>query len=138
MSTIEPSIFRHRIRVYMEDTDMGGVVYYANYIKFFERARTEWLRSRGINQRVLFEQENGHFIIGDTNVRFVKPARLEQDLDITVVITELGRASLVIAQQAWSDQELIAESSIRVIWVVAGTLKPSRFPQDVFDRLSER
>lgn len=129
--------FRHRVRVYMEDTDMGGVVYYANYIKFFERARTEWLRSRGISPRLLREQHGGMFVIGDTSVRYVKPARLDQELEITVVVTEVGRASVVVAQQAWCGDELLAEGKIRVSWVDADTLRPMRLPDTVFEPLRQ-
>ena len=92
--------FEFPIRVYWEDTDAGGIVFYANYLKFFERARTEWLRSLGIEQRSLRESSGGIFVVGETSVRYRQPARLDDELLVTARVQESGRASLIIAQQA--------------------------------------
>src|SRR5207344_2590873 len=92
--------FRHTLRVYWEDTDAGGIVFYANYLKFFERARTEWLRSLGIGQQALRDSTGGMFIVLETSVRYAKPARLDDELLVTAGVKEWGRASLIIAQQA--------------------------------------
>ena len=128
----------HSLRVYWEDTDAGGVVFYANYLKFFERARTEWLRQRGIGQQALREQTGAIFVVADTALRYLAPARLDDQLRITVVPLELGRASMSLQQQAWKlpasgDTEtgaqcLLCEGRIRIGCVDASSFRPVRFP----------
>ncbi len=115
--------FEFPIRVYWEDTDAGGIVFYANYLKFFERARTEWLRSLGIEQSRLREATGGIFVVGETSVRYLRPARLDDELLVTASVRETGRASLIIAQQALlrTSRELLAEGTIRIGWVDAVT-----------------
>src|SRR4051812_31565943 len=121
--------FEFPIRVYWEDTDAGGIVFYANYLKFFERARTEWLRSLGIAQSRLREQTGGIFVVSETHVRYLRPARLDDELIVTAALEEAGRASLIIAQQARSHGgSLLCEGTIRIGWVDAATLKPARIP----------
>jgi acyl-CoA thioester hydrolase len=120
--------FRHRVRVYWEDTDAGGVVFYANYLKFFERARTEWLRALGVGQQALRERTGAIFIVSETRVRYLAPARLDDELEITVHLAQAGRASLVVAQQAWRGACLLAEGEIRIGCVDAGTFRPRRIP----------
>ncbi|MFY8103564.1 MAG: YbgC/FadM family acyl-CoA thioesterase, partial [Ramlibacter sp.] len=92
--------FEFPIRVYWEDTDAGGIVFYANYLKFFERARTEWLRSLGVSQQALREQAGGMFVVTDTAVRYLKPAVLDDLITVSARIETAGRASLTIAQEA--------------------------------------
>ena len=94
-------VFSWPLRVYWEDTDAGGIVFYANYLKFFERARTEWLRSMGIEQSRLRETTGGIFVVGETSVHFHRAARLDDELLVTASVQETGRASLIIAQQAF-------------------------------------
>ncbi len=94
------SAFSWPIRVYWEDTDAGGIVFYANYLKFFERSRTEWLRSLGIEQQRLRESTGGIFVVTETRVRYHRPARLDDELTVTASLVEKGRASLIIRQQA--------------------------------------
>ena len=115
--------FTWPVRVYWEDTDAGGIVFYANYLKFFERARTEWLRSLGVGQRDLREATGGMFVVLETSVRYVKPARLDDELSVTAEVREWGRASLIMAQQALkaATAELLCEGTIRIGWVGAGT-----------------
>ena len=93
--------FSWPVRVYWEDTDAGGIVFYANYLKFFERARTEWLRSLGIEQHSLKAQSGGMFVVADTTVRYRRPARLDDQLLVTARLSEPGRASMTIFQQAF-------------------------------------
>src|SRR5690348_2391956 len=107
-------VFRFPVRVYWEDTDAGGVVFYANYLKFFERARTEWLRSRGFGQHELREREGLIFVVTDTTVRYRQPARLDDLLEATVAVRSARPASLVIAQQALRDGATLAEGEIRI------------------------
>ena len=89
------------VRVYYEDTDAGGIVFYANYLKFFERARTEWLRSGGIDQSSLAASENLMFVVMHTAVDYHSPAKLDNELKLSVVVERLGRASVEFVQQAW-------------------------------------
>jgi len=125
---LSPALFRHPVRVYWEDTDAGGVVFYANYLKFFERARTEWLRSKGFGQQQLRADTGAIFIVTDTALRYLRPARLDDLLDVTVQVTHAGRASMTLAQQAWRGTELLTEGSIRIACVDAGTFAPRRIP----------
>lgn len=127
------------VRVYWEDTDAGGIVFYANYLKFFERARTEWLRSLGVGQQALREQTGGIFVVSQTAVRYHRPARLDDQLLVTVSLVETGRASLTIRQQvllpAVTQDTVLCDGTIRVGWVDAATLKPARFPSTLLDLL---
>jgi acyl-CoA thioester hydrolase len=127
--------FRLPLRVYWEDTDAGGVVFYANYLKYFERARTEWLRALGVGQQALREETGAIFIVSDTRVRYHRPARLDDLLDVTVLLRETGRATMLIDQQAWRGDTLLAEGEIRIGCVDAGTFRPRRIPTSVLDAL---
>jgi acyl-CoA thioester hydrolase len=128
--------FEFRMRVYWEDTDAGGVVFYANYLKFFERARTEWLRALGVSQQALREATGAIFIVTDTTVRYRAPARLDDELRVTVILRQRGTASMTIAQQAWRGDTLLAEGEIRIGCVDHGTFRPRRIPNDVTSTLS--
>jgi acyl-CoA thioester hydrolase len=119
------------IRVYWEDTDAGGVVYYANYLKFFERARTEWLRALGVEQGDLKAQQDCIFVVADVQLQYLVAARLDDLLSVTVQVTEQGKASLQLVQQAWRGGTLLAEGRIRVGCVRASTLRPCRIPVQV-------
>jgi len=127
--------FRHRLRVYWEDTDAGGVVFYANYLKFFERARTEWLRERGVGQQALKDETGAIFVVTDTQVSYKRPARLDDLLEVTVAVGESGRASFTLQQQAWCEGALLAEGRIRIGCVDAATLRPRRIPDTVLQAL---
>ena len=100
------------IRVYWEDTDAGGIVFYANYLKFMERARTEWLRSLGIAQRQLQEETGGIFVVSETQLKYHRPARLDDELLVTAELRQIGSASLIIAQRVLSKSERIAGSGL--------------------------
>ena len=121
-------LFSHDVRVYWEDTDAGGIVFYANYLKFFERARTEWLRSLGIGQQTWRETTGLMFVVTETRVRYLAPARLDDELRVTAQLVEAGRASLRVSQQAWRGPTLLAEGDIRIGCVEAATLRPARLP----------
>ena len=120
--------FRHPLRVYWEDTDAGGVVFYANYLKFFERARTEWLRAAGVGQQALREASGAIFVVASTSVKYLRPARLDDSIEVTVELREAGRASMWISQQAWRGDTLLAEGEIRIGCVERATMKPQRIP----------
>ena len=127
--------FRHSVRVYWEDTDAGGIVFYANYLKFFERARTEWLRALGHSQQEMVDTTGCMFVVQETTVRYIRPARLDDVLTITVDVRERGRASLRIAQQAWCGERLLAEGDIRIGCVERATMKPHRIPGPIFEAI---
>jgi acyl-CoA thioester hydrolase len=130
--------FAWPVRVYWEDTDAGGIVFYANYLKFFERARTEWLRRLAPSQQAMREAGLGLFVVSETSVRYLSPAKLDDELHITVTLTQMGRASLTVHQQAWCGERLLAQGEIRIGWVQPtpnGQLKPSRLPPEVFSVL---
>ena len=136
------SVFSFPLRVYWEDTDAGGIVFYANYLKFFERARTEWLRSMGIEQSDLKKVTGGMFVVAESTVRYLRPARLDDELIVTASVKEIGRASLIIEQQALLKTEqteqlptLVCEGAVRIGWVDAD-LKPARIPSHILNRLS--
>ena len=132
--------YRYRFRVYWEDTDAGGVVFYANYLKFFERARTEWLRSLGHQQERLRVDTGAMFVVADTAVRYLLPARLDDLLAVTVRVAHAGLAQMTIAQQAWrigaQREELLADGTIRIGCVDAGTFKPQRIPIAIVESLA--
>ena len=132
----KPNAFAIAVRVYYEDTDAGGVVYYANYLKFFERARTEWLRSLGIGQQALRERTGALFVVTDTNVRYLAPARLDDRLEVSVELRAGGKASMRIVQQAWRGGTLLAEGDIRIGCVDEGTFRPRRIPTELVNILA--
>jgi acyl-CoA thioester hydrolase len=134
-TSVPAAHFHHPVRVYWEDTDAGGIVFYANYLKFFERARTEWLRSLGHSQQEMVDTTGCMFVVQETTVRYVRPARLDDVLTITVDVRERGRASLRIAQQAWCGDRLLAEGDIRIGCVERATMKPHRIPGPIFEAI---
>jgi len=127
----EEVAFRIAMRIYWEDTDAAGIVFYANYLKFFERARTEWLRSLGFGQETLRRDAGIAFVVSDTSLRYRRPARLDDVIDVSVAVVHLGQASLEIAQEARRAGELLAEGTIRIGCVELGTFRPCRIPNDI-------
>jgi acyl-CoA thioester hydrolase len=134
--------FTWPVRVYWEDTDAGGIVYYANYLKFFERARAEWLRSLGLAQSELAAQSGLVFVVADLQLRYAAPARLDDALQIQLRVQDLGAASLQVAQQAWrTDAQgapvtLLCEASVRVGCVQSASLRPARISAEVRARIT--
>jgi acyl-CoA thioester hydrolase len=144
-------VFKWPVRVYWEDTDAGGIVFYANYLKFFERSRTEWLRSMGIEQQRLREITGGMFVVIETSTHHHRPARLDDELIVTAALLEIGRASLIIGQQvllksehdkaasasenACSNAALLCQGRIRIGWVDAASMRPARIPDSIVSRL---
>lgn len=138
-SALKNKSFTWPLRVYWEDTDAGGIVFYANYLKYFERARTEWLRSLGIEQSALRERSGAIFVVAEAQLRYVRPARLDDELFVSACPTEIGRAGLTIQQHAWLKTEagrtLLCEARVRVAWVNASTYKPTRIPYSILELL---
>jgi acyl-CoA thioester hydrolase len=140
MSTSQPGTeigYTWQIRVYYEDTDAGGIVFYANYLKFFERARTEWLRACGIDQRRLAEETGAIFIVRSTALDYRAPARLDDVVKIVSRIERLGRASVDFAQEAWRDGTLLATGAIRIGCVERIRLRPTAIPPPVLAALRD-
>ncbi len=124
------------VRVYYEDTDAGGVVYYANYLKFMERARSEWLRQLGFEQDRLLRQEGVVFIVHHVSVDYLKPGRFNDLLDVSVRILRRGRASLELAQEVTRQPgEVLCSGVIRIACVDAVELRPCALPAHVLKEI---
>lgn len=120
-------IFRLPIRVYIEDTDAGGIVFYVNYLKFMERARTECLRARGF-EHYTRSDDPVLFVVRRAEIDYKQPARLDDLLEATASITRRGRASLCFHQQVWRDGALLADGVVEIACVDPITLKPRALP----------
>ncbi|KAA2285114.1 tol-pal system-associated acyl-CoA thioesterase [Arenimonas fontis] len=122
-------VFSFPIRVYWEDTDAGGVVYHASYVRFLERARTEWLRAMGHGQQALREREDLVLVIRDMTIEFHKPARLDDELLVSVRLEERRRASLLLSQTITRGGESLVGASVRAASVHASSFRPRPLPQ---------
>ncbi len=130
------------VRVYYEDTDAGGIVFYANYLKFFERARTEWLRAAGVEQQSLAEQDGVVFVVKNAVIDYHAPAKLDDRLEISVSIEKLGRASVVFVQEAvrheGAGSQRLCSARVRVGCVSHDSMRPASMPDSVIARLQQR
>ena len=124
--------FSRRDRVYWEDTDAGGVVYYANYLKYMERCRTEWLRELGINQHRLRRERQLQFAVVNMAIEFMRPAVLDYDIRVTAELERFGGATFWFKQTIWRDEEQLIDASTRVACLDSATLKPRAIPKDLF------
>jgi acyl-CoA thioester hydrolase len=131
MANDMPSAFNWTVRIYYEDTDAGGIVFYANYLKFFERARTEWLRAAGIGQQELLDAEGAAFVVRNASIDYVAPARLDDEIKLTTTIQKLGRASVHFFQQAWRGEQLLTTANVKVGCVDTKTMRPRPLPDAV-------
>ncbi len=127
--------FSWPVRVYYEDTDSGGVVYYANYLKFFERARTEWLRSLGLNQDKLAQEQGLIFVVRRASLDFVRPARLDDLLKVTVEPLKLAHVYIQLAQEVMCGTQVLARAEIKVACLDLRAFKPVAIPQFLRDNL---
>ncbi|NNL74642.1 MAG: tol-pal system-associated acyl-CoA thioesterase [Silicimonas sp.] len=128
--------FEWPIRVYYEDTDLQGVVYYANYFRYMERARTEWLRSLGVEQDRLLNEERRYFVVVDTYAEFLKPAKFNEMLVATARLAKLTRATFLIEQNIYRgslDGDLLCRGNVKAAYVDADTQKPLRVPASIFE-----
>jgi len=128
--------FQWPVRVYYEDTDAQGLVYYANYFKFMERARTEWIRSLGIEQDELLFRQKRIFVVVDTQAEFLVPARFNDQLLVTAGLLSAARASFQIEQKIYRDDpagELMLRGRVRAAFLNAETLRPARLPTSLFE-----
>ncbi len=123
--------FTFPVRVYWEDTDAGGVVYYANYLRFLERARSEWLRSLGIDQASLLRDKRLQFVVVEANIRYHRPAKFDDELVVSVRLDELRSASVVFQQEIRRGSQhgdLLVSASIRAACLASDSLRPRPLP----------
>ncbi|MDQ2068511.1 tol-pal system-associated acyl-CoA thioesterase [Natronospira bacteriovora] len=125
--------FEWPVRVYYEDTDVGGVVFYANYLKFMERARTEWLRSRGFEQDVLIREQGVLFAVASAEIRYRAPARFNDLLHVTARVTDKGRSRMSFEQTVYrpADDRHLTDGLIRVACLDAETFRPRPIPEEM-------
>ena len=126
----------HKLRVYYEDTDSGGVVYYANYLKYLERARTECLRALGFEQRQLVNETGLAFAVRSLSVEYLKPAKLDDLLEVTTAVEDLGRAQVTFAQSIRREGETLLTATARVACLDLASGRPAAIPQDIHARLA--
>lgn len=128
-------MFSHPVRVYWEDTDAGGVVYHAQYLAFLERARSEWMRALGRSQELLRAEHDLVFAVRAMRIDFRAPARLDDLLEVGVVLADCRRASLVLAQAVRRDGELLLEAEVRLAALGAADFRPRPIPTALYDQL---
>ena len=128
-------MFAWPVRVYYEDTDFGGVVYYANYLRYFERARTEWLRSLDVDHQRLARDDGLQFVVRRAEIDFLRGAKLDDELNITVECTEKKRTYLMLRQRALRGAEPMAEALVQVACVRREDFKPAPIPAALAARL---
>ena len=118
-------------RVYYEDTDAGGVVYYANYLKFFERARTDFLRKISIIQSELLAKENIIFVVKQCHIKYISPAKLDDILEISVAVKNITAASFLLEQEAKKSKNLLSNFEVEIVCIDATSFKPKKIPQAI-------
>ena len=131
----EPEPFVWAVRVYYEDTDAGGVVYYANYLKFAERARTEWLRALGYEQTVLARAHGVVFMVRSAAIEYLKPARFDDALQVSVELDRAGAGQIDLTQRVLRGDELLATVAVRIACVALSTMRPTRLPRALAERI---
>lgn len=124
--------FSWQVRVYIEDTDAGGIVYYVNYLKFMERARTEFLRHLGFDHAEMIRQ-GSMFVIHSANTRYLQPAVLDDELEVTVAMSNIKRSSVTFVQQVRraATQDVLAETEVRAVCVLKENMKPCAIDDDM-------
>jgi len=127
--------FSWPVRVYYEDTDAAGVVYYANYLKFLERARTEWLRALGFEQPELHGALQVVFVVRALTIEFRRPSLFNDSLRVTVELAKVGASQIVVEQRVLREEALLAAAEVKLACVHSGTLKPVRIPQPIITRI---
>lgn len=128
-------IFSLPVRVYFQDTDAGGVVYHASYVNFMERARTEWLRTHGYSNAGLMKEFGVVFVVRTIKVDYLKPALLDELLDVTAQITDIGRSRLNLLQTVRRGDEVLTEAEVHLVCVSVGSFKPVSVPEVLSKRL---
>jgi tol-pal system-associated acyl-CoA thioesterase len=124
------------LRFYIEDTDAGGIVYYVNYLKFMERARTEYMRTLGFGKKFIFNHDL-MFVVKDAHIDYRQPAQLDDELVATASVSQLGGASMVMQQSVRRNAEILATATIKIASVDRVKLKPLRIPAEMRQRLQQ-
>jgi acyl-CoA thioester hydrolase len=127
--------FSWAVRVYYEDTDAGGVVFYANYLKYLERARTEYLRALGYEQDELMTKAGVIFAVRSLQIEYIKSARFNQMVQVSAKITNFKKASLEFAQQITHDEQLLVTADVRIACLDVDTMKPKAIPDYLLEQL---
>lgn len=125
------------VRVYYEDTDHGGVVYYANYLKFMERARTEWLRALGFEQDEMLQNEGWLFAVRDVQLQYRTPARFNELLEVSAKVVKFGRASIDFEQQVRRNGEVLCEGVVRLASLEAKSFRPRPVSEALLKKMAE-
>ena len=136
MKAVDGKAFQWPVRVYYEDTDAQGVVYYANYFRFLERARTEWLRSLGVDMVALMAEERRIFVVAEVQAKFVAPAILNDLLVVTACLTNLTRVSFDLEQNIYRneiDGPALVRATVKAAYLDADTMRPKRLPPSLFE-----
>ena len=126
-----PRVRPNQYRIYYEDTDAGGVVYYANYLKFFERDRTEFLRAKDIIQSDLIKNFGIIFVVKNCFIQYLKPARLDDLITIATTIDQIKPASIVMKQKMTREEQVLCQLDVEIVCADAYSLKPKRIPQQL-------
>ena len=130
--------FEWPVRVYYEDTDAAGVVYYANYLKFMERARTEWLRALGFEQTDLVERFSAVFVVRAISIEYLLAARFNDALRVTVELIKVGAGQIELEQRVMKEDALIAAASVKIVCVEARTFRVMRIPRELAATIKEK
>ena len=131
---------QQRFRVYYEDTDAGGVVFYANYLKFIERGRTEYLRELGFEQSIQAKEKNLVFVVKSLSADYLSPAFLDDMIEVQTSIKLINNASLIFAQKILNIEKntVLFKAEVKVVSVMKNNLKPCAFPQEILEKLNGR
>jgi acyl-CoA thioester hydrolase len=136
-TTESGTAFSWPVRVYYEDTDSGGVVYYANYLKFLERARTEWLRALGFEQTELLHDYNVLFVVRRVEIDYLRPARFNDALAVTVSVHGKGRSWIELDQMITRDAQTLVTARVKIVCVNGQSFKPAEIPPTIKEKMEE-
>ena len=136
MNSENENVFLWPIRIYYEDTDSGGVVYYANYLKFMERARTEWLRAEGFEQDELIAKDNVIFAVRSVQADYLLPARFNEELVISTKVIKKGKASITVEQVVKRDKDVLCRAVIKIASLNAQDFKPAIMPENLYNKIA--
>ena len=123
------------VRVYYEDTDAAGVVYYANYLRFMERARTEWLRAMGFEQTELAQSDGVAFVVRSAAIDYLAPGRFDDELHVSVELIKVGAGQIEVIQRVLRGEDLLARAAVKVACVALRTMRPVRIPRSLATRI---
>lgn len=135
MNMKNETTFLWPIRIYYEDTDSGGVVYYANYLKFMERARTEWLRAEGFEQDELIANENVIFAVRSVQADYLSPARFNEKLVVNTRVIKKGKASITVEQVVKREEDVLCKAIIKIACLDAQNFKPAVMPENLYNKI---